>query len=167
MQLPLAHHRDQHVERLFGNPVELFDVEQRAVAEGGDERPVDEHVGVVTLGEHASRVEVADQPGGGQLGVALDELEADPELAGDRPEQRRLAGARRAFDQYVAAGVEGGEDQLELAPAPDEPAGKAVERLSRARPHRGECTQATRCAECRNVDRRQLPRDRVTGRTIG
>ena len=81
---------------------------------------VDEHVGVVALGEDPGRVEVPDEAGRRQLGVALDELEADAELVGDGPQQRRLAGARRALDEDVAAGVEGGEHELELPPPPDE-----------------------------------------------
>ena len=97
-----------------------------------DQRAVDEHVGVVALGEHAGRVEVADEAGRRQLGVALDELEADAELVGDGAQQRRLAGAGRALDEDVAAGVEGGEHELELAPPPDEPAAQAVERRARA-----------------------------------
>jgi hypothetical protein len=108
---------------------------------------------------------VPDQSGGRQLGVALDELEADPELAGNGPQQRRLAGAGWALDEHMAAGVECGEDQLELAPSPDQPAGEAVERLGGARPHGGECTQGAGSVECRTVDRRQSRPDRVTGRT--
>ena len=36
VQLALAHHRDEHVERLLRDPVDLLDVEQRAVAQRGD-----------------------------------------------------------------------------------------------------------------------------------
>ena len=131
VQLPLAHHRDEHVERLLGDPVELLDVEQRAVAHRRDQRAVDEHVGVVALGQHPGRVEVPDEAGRRQLGVALDELEADAELVGDGPQQRRLAGAGRALDEDVASGVEGGQHELQLALAPDEPAAEAVERRPR------------------------------------
>ena len=49
-----------------------------------DQRAVDEHVGVVAVGQHPGRVEVADQSRRGELGVALDELEPEPELVGDR-----------------------------------------------------------------------------------
>ena len=73
-----------------------------AVAHRRDQRAVDEHVGVVALGEHPRRVEVADEAGRRQLGVALDELEADAELVGDGAQQRRLAGARRALDERRA-----------------------------------------------------------------
>ena len=131
MQLALAHHRDEHVERLLGDPVELLDVEQRAVAHRRDERAVDEDVGVVALGEDPRRVEVPDEAGRGELGVALDELEPDAELGGDGAQQRRLAGARRALDEDVAAGVEGGEHELDLAPPPDEAVTEPIER----RPH--------------------------------
>ena len=128
VQLALAHHRDEHVERLLRHPVELLDVEQGAVAHGGDQRPVDEDVGVVALGEDPGRIEVADEAGRRQLGVALDELEADAELGGDGAQQRRLAGARRALDEDVAPGVEGGEHELELASPPDEPVAEAGQR---------------------------------------
>ncbi len=134
VQLALAHHGDQHVERLLRHPVELLDVQQRAVAHRGDERAVDEHVGVVALGEHARRVEVADEPRRRQLGVALDELEADAELVGDGAQQRRLAGARRTLDEDVAAGVERGEDELELAPAA--PTSRPLRRGARRRRRR-------------------------------
>ena len=40
---------------------------------------------------------MTDQPGRSQLGVALDELEAEAELVGDGAQQRALAGARRAL----------------------------------------------------------------------
>jgi hypothetical protein len=120
VQLALAHHGDEDVERLLRHAVELLDVEQGALAHRRDQRPVDEDVGVVALGEHAGRVEVADEAGRGQLGVALDELEADAELVGDGAQQRRLAGAGRALDDHVAPGVEGRQDELELPLAPDE-----------------------------------------------
>ena len=120
MQLGLAHHRDQHVERLLGDPVDLLDVQQRAVAQGRDQRAVDEHVGGVAVGQHPGRVEVADQARRRQLGVALDELEADAELVGHGTQQRRLAGAGRAFQQHMATGRERGNDQLDLARAADD-----------------------------------------------
>ena len=131
VQLALAHHRDEHVERLLRHPVELLDVEQRAVAHRRDERAVDEDVGVVALGEHPGRVEVADEAGRRQLGVALDELEADAELVGDGAQQRRLAGAGRALDEDVAAGVERRQHELELALAPDEATPQVGERRRR------------------------------------
>ena len=121
VQLALAHHGDQDVEGLLRHPVELLDVQQGAVAHGRDERTVDEHVGVVAIGQHTGGIEVPDQAGRRQLGVALDELEADAELVGDGPQERRLAGPRRPLDEDVAAGVEGGEHELQLAPPADEP----------------------------------------------
>ena len=127
MQLALAHHGDQHVERLLRHAVELLDVEQRAVAHRRHQGAVDEDVGVVALGQHARRVEVADQSRRGQLSVALDELEPDAELVGDGAQQRRLAGAGRTLDEHVAAGIEGGEDELELALAADEPPAQSGE----------------------------------------
>ena len=95
-----------------------------------DQRAVDEHVGVVALGQHPGRVEVADEAGRGELGVALDELEADAELVGDGAQQRRLAGARRALEQDVAVGGQRGDDELDLAAAADD----VGRRLGRARP---------------------------------
>ena len=92
---------------------------------------VDEHVGVVALGQHPGRVEVPDEAGRRQLGVALDELEADAELVGDGPQQRRLAGAGRTLDEDVAPGVEGRQHELQLALATDEPAAQAVEHRPR------------------------------------
>ena len=65
-----------------GTRLSLLDVQQRAVAQRRGERPVDEHVGVVALAEHPCRVEVADDASRRELGVALDELEADPQLVG-------------------------------------------------------------------------------------
>ena len=75
-----------------------------------------------------------DEPGRRQLGVALHELEADAELVGHRPQQRRLPGARRTLEQDVPPGGERGHDQLELAtPADDVPAQAVEQRLSRRR----------------------------------
>ena len=119
VELALAHHRDEDVERLLRHPIELLDVQQRPVTHRRDQRPVDEDVGVVPLGEHPGRIEVPDESRRRQLGVALDELEADAQLVGDGPEQRRLAGAGRPLDHDVAAGVERGEHELELPPPPD------------------------------------------------
>ena len=47
VQLGLAHHRDEDVERLLRDAVDLLHVEQRAVVQGRHQRPVDEHVGRV------------------------------------------------------------------------------------------------------------------------
>ena len=90
-----------------------------------DQRTVDEHVGDVAVGQHASRVEVADQPGGRELGVALDELEADAQLVGHGAQQRRLAGARRALQQDVPAGGQRRDHQLQLPPPAHDVVGQA------------------------------------------
>ena len=63
---------------------------------------------------------MADEARRRQLGVALDELEAELQLVRDGAQQRALAGAGRAFQQDVAVGVERGEDELDLAPAADD-----------------------------------------------
>ena len=130
VQLALAHHRDEHVERLLGDAVDLLDVQQRAVAHRRDQRTVDEHVGVVAVGEHARRVEVADEARRGELGVALDELEAEAELVGHGAQQRALAGARRTLQQDVPVGGQRGHDQLDLPLAPDHPAEHPLEQLA-------------------------------------
>ena len=119
MQLALGHHRDQHVERLFGDPVDLLDVEQGAVAQRGDERAVDERVGPVAVGQHLRRVEGADEARRRELGVALDEHELRTGGVGQRAQHRRLAGAGRTLEQHVAIGGERGDEQLELAPPTD------------------------------------------------
>ncbi len=120
MELAFAHHRDEHVERLLRHAVDLLDVQQRTLTKRRDERAVDEHVGVVAVDEHPRRVEVTDEAGGRQLGVALDELEADTQLVGDGAQERRLAGARRPFDQHVPVDGERGDDELDLTAPPDE-----------------------------------------------
>jgi hypothetical protein len=117
VDLALAHRGDEHVEGLLRHPVELFDVEQGAVAEGADERSVDEHLGVVPLGEDPGRIEVTDQARRRQFGVALDELEPDAELVGHLAQERRLAGARGSLEEDVAVGGERGHHEVDL-PAP-------------------------------------------------
>ena len=127
--LAFAHHRDQHVQRLFGNAVEFLDVEQRTVAERRGERARDEDVGVVAVAEHSSRVEVADDAGRRELGVALDELESDPQLSRDRTQQRRLAGAGRPLDDDVAIGGDRCDGQFDLAYPTDDRRRQSVDEL--------------------------------------
>jgi hypothetical protein len=64
---------------------------------------------------------VADQPRGRQLGVALDELDAELDGVRDGAQQRRLAGARRAFEDDVNAGGQCGGQDLRLAAQADDP----------------------------------------------
>jgi hypothetical protein len=118
-QLALAHHGDEHIERLLGDAVDLLDVEQAARPERLDERAVDEDVRVVALGQHLRGVEVADEPGGGQLGVALDEEERGVPAARHGPEKRGLPRAGRAFEHHMRPGVERGDEQFCLAFAPE------------------------------------------------
>jgi hypothetical protein len=120
VQLAFAHHRDEHVQRLLRHPVDLLDVEERPLSQRRHERAVDEHVRVVPVCEHSSGIEVTDQPGRCQLGVALDELEPDAELVRDRSQQRRLPGAGRPLDEHVTVGCQCRDDELDLAPAADE-----------------------------------------------
>jgi hypothetical protein len=70
---------------------------------------------------------VPHETGRRELGVALDELESDPELVGDGAQQRRLARARRPLQQDVASRGQGRYDDLLLPPAPDDPSRQAVE----------------------------------------
>ena len=114
-QLALAHHGDEDVERLLRDAVDLLDVQQRAVPQRLEQRAVDEDLRAVALGEHPRRVEVPDEARRRQLGVALDEGEADAQLVGDRPEQGRLARTRRPLQQDVAAG---GRARRRRSPAP-------------------------------------------------
>ena len=57
--------------------------------------------GDVALGEHLGRVVLPDQPGRGELGVALGEDHDRAGLPGDVAQQRGLAGARRPLDDHV------------------------------------------------------------------
>ncbi len=120
VELALAHHRDQHVQRLFGDAVDLLDVQQRPVAQRRRERPVDEDIGVVPLGHHPCRIEVADEASRGQLGVALDELEPDAEFVRHGAQQRRLAGAGRPLDDHVTVGDQRSDDQFDLTSSADD-----------------------------------------------
>ena len=97
------------------------------VAQGRHQRAVLEDVGGVALGQHAGRVEVADEAGRRELGVALHELEADAELVGHRPQQRRLARARRSLQEDVAAGGQRRHHDLLLAPPADDPGAEPVD----------------------------------------
>ena len=117
-ELAFAHHCDEHVERFLGDPVQLLDVEQAAEPEGGHQRAVDERLARVPIAQDDRRVEVPDQPGRCELGVALDELETDAEFVRHRAQHRRLAGARRALEHHVPARSERGDQQLDFsAPA--------------------------------------------------
>ncbi len=86
-------------------------------AHGLEQRPVDEHVRGVALREDLRGVEVAEQPGGRQLGVALDRHVPDAGGRGEVAKRGRLARAGRALEQHVRPGAERGDDELDLAPA--------------------------------------------------
>ena len=120
MQFAFAHDRDQNVQGLLGHTVDLLDVQQRTVAQRRSEGTVDEDVGVVALRHHACRIEVPDESSRGEFRVALDELEPDAELVGNRAQQRRLAGSGRALDHHVTIGDQRGDDQFDLAPSTDD-----------------------------------------------
>jgi hypothetical protein len=118
--LALGQHRDQDVQRLLGDPVELLQVQQRAAAHGGQQRAVGEAGAHVALGQHLGRVVLAHQPGRGQLGVALGEHHLLTGLAGDIAQQRRLPGARRALDHDVPPGGQRDRQHLALAAQADD-----------------------------------------------
>ncbi len=112
----LGHHGDQHVQRLLGDPVDLLDVEQRTLTERPHQRAVDEHVGRVALAEDAGGIEVADQPGRRQFGVALDELEPWPVSAAmDRSRVDLPVPGGPSND--VTVGERGCDDQFDLSSA--------------------------------------------------
>ena len=63
---------------------------------------------------------VADEATGGQLRVALDELDAEARSVGDRAQQRGLPGPGRAFEHDVAAARERGREHFSLAAQADD-----------------------------------------------
>jgi hypothetical protein len=73
---------------------------------------------------------VPDEPRRRELGVALDELEADPELVRDGTQQRGLARARWPLEQHVAVGGQGGDDEFDLAPPPDDAASRSTSEVA-------------------------------------
>ena len=115
MQLALAHHRDEHIERLFRNAVDLFDIQQRAFAHCADERTIDKHIGVVSVGEHPRRVEVTNEARRGEFGIAFDKFESEAEFVGNGTQQRALTGARRPLEQNMTICVEGRQHQFDFA----------------------------------------------------
>ena len=72
---------------------------------------------------------MADEARRGELGVALDELEADPQLLGDGAQQRALAGPGGTLQDDVAIGHEGRHHQLQLAPSSDDLAVQSIDQV--------------------------------------
>jgi hypothetical protein len=66
-----------------------------------------------------------------KLGVALDELETQAELASDRTQQRALARARWAFEDDVPVCHQRGDHELELASPADDLTRRSFEQLVR------------------------------------
>ena len=130
VQLAFAHHRDQHVERLFGDTVDLLDVQQRPVAQRCGQRTVDEHLGVVPLSQYARGVEVSDQTCRREFGIPLDEFESDTELFGHGAQQGRLAGARWTFEHDVAVGQQRRYDKFDFASASDDVGFDSIDELT-------------------------------------
>ena len=108
----------------------------------GDQRAVDEHVGVVAVGQHPGRVEVADEPGRRQLGVALDELEARR-----RARRRRRAAASTC---RCRAGPRAGRGGRRRARRRRARARAAARR--RVDPRRSTSERGRRRSACRSVD---------------
>ena len=127
--LALGEHRDQDVERLLRDPVELLQVQQGAGPHRPQQRPVGEAGRHVPRVKHLRRVVLPDQPGRRELGVALGEDDRPARLAGDVPQQGGLAGARRALDHHVPAGLQRDGEHLALPPQPHD--GRGPARLAR------------------------------------
>ena len=158
--LELRHRGEQDVEGLLRDPVQLLDVQQPAGAQRLEQRAVLEDLRHVALGQDQGRVEVADQPGGRQLGVALDHDERDPPTGGDPAQQRRLPGARRSLQQHVGAAEQGRLQQLGLGRPVDDLRGD----VRGHDPHGGRpvhevgplsgCARRRRARSCRRAGRR-------------
>ena len=118
--LALGEHGDEDVERLLRDAVELLHVQQAAPTHRRDQRAVDEVLGAVALGEHLGRVELADQPRGRELGVALDEHDLLARVRRDGPQQGGLAGAGRPLQHHVPPGRERDGEYLALATQADD-----------------------------------------------
>jgi hypothetical protein len=127
VQLTLAHHRDEHVERLLGDPVDLLHVEQRAVAHGGDQRPVDEHVGVVPLGEHPGRVEVPTSRAGVSSALPSTNSKPRPNSWATARSSVLLPVPGGPSSKHVPTGGERCQIELELAAAPHDLRVQALE----------------------------------------
>ena len=118
--LALGQHGDEDVERLLRDPVELLQVQQPRAAHRRQQRSVDEVGRHVAAGEHGGGVVLADQPGRGQLGVALHEDDVLPHVGRDRAQQRGLAGARRPLEDDVPVRAQGDREDLALPAQPDD-----------------------------------------------
>ncbi len=138
VEFTLTHHGNQHVERLFGNPVEFLDVQQRPVLQRSGKWTGNEDVRVISLAQHAGRVEVTNEARRREFGIALNKLETNVHLASDTAEQGRFAGAGRALDQNVAVGVDRGDHELDFADAADHTGPQPVE----------QGTQVSRMRQC-------------------
>ena len=62
---------------------------------------------------------MADETSRSELGVALHELEAEPQLVGNGAQQRALAGAGWPLQQHVPIGRQRGNGELDLAGTTD------------------------------------------------
>ena len=118
-QAALPDGREERVKGVLGAAVELFDVEEATLAHGGGERSVDEVLVLIALAQDALGRVMADELGGREVGVPLDEHERDAPFGGDGPEHGGLARARWALEQQVPPGGHGGPQELELPGAPD------------------------------------------------
>jgi len=139
VDLALGHDAQQDIDRLFGNPVELLDIQQPAIAHGPDERTVGEVLRTVPLFQDQRRIKGSDQPGRRQLGAALNEHELGVPGLGNLPEQRGLTGTWRPLEQDVGARRERCSHQFQLALAPDDLFRHPVNDLGSA-DSRGQCS---------------------------
>ena len=64
--------------------------------------------------------------GRSEIRVAFDEEQRNAPFAGDGPQHGGFAGARRAFQDYVASGGDGREREFKLALAADQVRGNPV-----------------------------------------
>ena len=131
--LLLGHRSEEHVQGLLGNAVELLDVEEPTGSHRLEQRPVLEDLGGIAALQDQGWVEVPDEPGGGELGVALHEDEGDLTVVRDLAQQRGLAGARWAFEQHVGTTEQRGLEELGLLDAGDGAQGRGVRRRTPGR----------------------------------
>ena len=151
VQLALGHHRDQDVERLLGDPVELLDVEQPAVAQRGDQRPVDEDV-------RAGSPRRAPGPGRSARPAAPGVSSALPSTKCER-HRRGAAATARSSVRLARAGRTLEERRARRRRARPRSSSTSRARSEDAGP--GRVTRRTQCScECTTTPRTFLPASR-------
>src|SRR5579862_1981071 len=117
--LQLRHGFEQRRLRFRGGAVDLVgehDVGKQRPRNEGELAPS------VLFHDHSSSGHV----GGHQVDRELDPAERQVQGLGKRAHDQRLAGARHAFDQHVAAGEEGNENLVEHLAVPDDDAAELL-----------------------------------------